>query len=91
MIIAETLSIFIDLKTISIMENNGNSGKVILALLGGVALGAMLGILLAPDKGSETRKNIVDSAKKFTDKAKNKFRETADSVNGSASSAEGML
>lgn len=33
-----------------------NSGKVVLGALAGLAAGALLGILFAPDKGSETRK-----------------------------------
>lgn len=35
-----------------------NSGTVLLALLSGAALGAGMGILYAPDKGSNTRKKI---------------------------------
>ena len=35
-----------------------DSGKVVLGLLAGVALGATLGILFAPDKGERTRRNI---------------------------------
>ena len=36
-----------------------DSGKVFLGLLAGVAIGATLGILFAPDKGEETRKKIA--------------------------------
>lgn len=34
------------------------TGKILLGVLAGVAVGATLGILFAPDKGSETRKKI---------------------------------
>lgn len=56
----------------NIMSSNS---KVILALLGGAAIGAVLGILFAPDKGSETRHKIVDKAKGFGEKARHKFAE----------------
>ncbi|MFM2136349.1 MAG: hypothetical protein RL021_1749 [Bacteroidota bacterium] len=68
------------------MENQSNNGRVLLALLGGVAIGAVLGILLAPDKGTETRKKIVDEAKKAGSKAgeaiKDKIREKMSAMNG---------
>ncbi|MEY4593651.1 MAG: hypothetical protein RIQ47_61 [Bacteroidota bacterium] len=65
------------------MENTSNSnGKVILALLGGVALGALLGVLFAPDKGSETRKKMAEEAKKAGERAKDMFREK---MNGATS------
>ena len=35
-----------------------NTGQTLLALLTGAAIGAGIGILYAPDKGSKTRKQI---------------------------------
>ncbi len=47
-----------------------NTSKVFAALLGGIAIGAVLGILFAPDKGSETRKKINDSFDDLAEKVK---------------------
>ena len=52
-----------------------NNVKILAALLGGIAVGAAIGILFAPDKGSETRKKMADAAKGFGDKAKEKVKE----------------
>lgn len=49
-----------------------NNGKVILALLAGAAAGVALGILFAPDKGTETRTRILDSAGNLVDSIKEK-------------------
>lgn len=43
-----------------------NTGKAVLAVLAGVAAGAALGILFAPDKGSETRKKAIRKGKDLT-------------------------
>ena len=50
-----------------------NSGRVIGALVLGAAVGAIIGILVAPDKGSETRKKLADGAKDLTGSLKDKF------------------
>jgi gas vesicle protein len=49
-----------------------SNGKTILALLLGAAAGAALGILLAPDKGSETRRKLTESANRLADMVKEK-------------------
>jgi gas vesicle protein len=50
-----------------------DNSKVVVALLAGLAAGAALGILFAPDKGTETRDKLTDSLKKLGDS----IRETA--------------
>lgn len=57
-----------------------NSGKVLLGVLTGVAAGALLGILFAPDKGSETRKKLSKKGSDYADELKNKFNEFIESV-----------
>ncbi len=50
-----------------------SSGKVLLGVLAGVAAGAMLGILFAPDKGSNTRKKIAAKSEDYGDAIKEKI------------------
>lgn len=52
-----------------------SNGKVVLGVLAGLAAGAVLGILFAPDKGDETRKKIVKKGKDLTDDLKHKVDE----------------
>ena len=52
-----------------------NSSKVVLGILGGVAAGALLGVLFAPEKGSKTRKKIVNKSNDFVDDLKDKFED----------------
>lgn len=57
-----------------------NSSKVLLGVLGGVAAGAIAGILFAPAKGSKTRKRIMKKGKNYSDDLKNKFEELYENV-----------
>ena len=50
-----------------------SSGKIIVGILAGLAVGATLGILFAPDKGSETRKKISQKSGELTGNVKEKI------------------
>lgn len=76
-----------------------NAGKIIGALVLGAVVGAACGILLAPDKGTETRKKLFNGAKDLADDLKekvkesaNKFRDMADErVDDLAKAAKGKV
>lgn len=58
-----------------------NHSKVLIALAAGVAVGAVLGVLLAPGKGSDTRKKIFDEGKKMSGDLKNRFKKGLEKLN----------
>ena len=55
-----------------------SSGKVLASVLAGAAAGAVLGILFAPDKGSETRKKLAEKGSGLADNLKSRAGEYAD-------------
>ncbi|KOY84452.1 hypothetical protein AD998_20865 [bacterium 336/3] len=57
-----------------------NSGKVVLGVLFGVAAGTLMGILFAPEKGSVTRKNILNKGGDYADAWKEKLNEVVNNV-----------
>jgi len=57
-----------------------SSGKLLLGVLAGVAAGAALGILFAPDKGTETRKKITKKGEDYVDGIKEKFNGLIDDL-----------
>ncbi len=65
-----------------------SSSKVLVAIVAGVALGASLGVLFAPDKGTDVRRKIGDQARKATDNLRHsadKLRNKADDLRNRAS------
>lgn len=66
-----------------------SSGKVLLGVLAGVAVGATLGILFAPDKGSSTRKKIVAKGDAYADELGEKINTLVDSVKDKFETAKG--
>ena len=58
-----------------------DSGKVVVALLAGLAAGAVLGVLFAPDKGSDTRDKLNDSLSDLSDAIKERADQQIDQLN----------
>ncbi|NII27823.1 YtxH domain-containing protein [Pseudoflavitalea sp. X16] len=52
-----------------------NTSKILAAFAIGAAAGAIAGILLAPDKGSETRRKLGEEGKKLAEGFKRKCKE----------------
>ena len=55
------------------------TSKVILGLVAGVAAGAIIGVLLAPDSGDNTRKKIASKSQGMMDEMKTRFNSLVDS------------
>ena len=57
-----------------------SNSKTLLGFLAGAAVGSILGILFAPDKGTETRRKITETSGDLTDSLKSKFNDFVDSI-----------
>lgn len=69
---------------------SNNTSKTMLIFIAGAAIGAALGILLAPDKGSETRRKLMEKGSDFGDSiagfgetVKEKFNDVVEGMKGS--------
>jgi gas vesicle protein len=57
-----------------------SAGKILLGVLAGLAAGATLGILFAPDKGTTTRRKIKQKSDEYADQLVEKFNEFVESM-----------
>ena len=57
-----------------------STSKVLLGVVVGLAAGAMAGILMAPDSGSNTRKKLSSQGQGVVDDLKSKFNDFIDVV-----------
>ncbi len=67
-------------KTLINMSNN--TGNTIIALLVGATIGAGIGILFAPDKGSKTREKIKDGFDDVKNNLNDKLHEVSEKLKG---------
>jgi gas vesicle protein len=59
-----------------------NTGKVLLGVLAGVAAGALLGILFAPEKCAVTRRKIIRKSEDYGEDLKEKFDDLLETITG---------
>ncbi|MGZ8557024.1 MAG: YtxH domain-containing protein [Chitinophagaceae bacterium] len=59
-----------------------NTTKIMVAIATAAAIGTIAGVLLAPDKGSETRRKISDEGKKLAADVKDKINKGKEKITG---------
>ncbi len=64
-----------------------SSSKTLLGFVAGAAVGALAGILLAPEKGADTRQKISSKTSDLADSVKTSFGDFIDQVKNSYSKA----
>lgn len=57
-----------------------DSGKVVIGVVAGMAVGAILGVLFAPHKGSDTRDMISNKSSETVNDLKTKVSDVMDSL-----------
>ncbi len=57
-----------------------STNKLLLGILAGLAIGATAGILMAPDKGSNTRKKISKKGNDYVDRVGSEFNSIIENI-----------
>jgi len=57
-----------------------SNGKIVLGVIAGIAAGTLLGVLIAPDKGSETRRKIRQKGDDLVEGVKDGMTSMVDDV-----------
>ena len=70
---------------------SNTSGNSLLALLTGALIGAGIGILYAPDKGTKTREKIKDGFQDAKDDLKNKLDEVSEQLKSKLNNSKDNL
>lgn len=65
-----------------------SNSKILLGFVAGAAVGALAGILFAPDKGSSTRRKITNKAGDIGDSIKSSFNDFVDDLKNTYSKAK---
>ncbi|MBI5371935.1 MAG: YtxH domain-containing protein [Sphingobacteriales bacterium] len=68
-----------------------NTSKILIALGAGMAIGGILGVLFAPDKGVNTRQKIAENGKKIAEKFKNRVKAGKEKMEEHLSRVNGEL
>lgn len=66
-----------------------SKGKLLTGILAGAAAGAVIGILLAPDKGSETRKKIAKKGNDLSGSVKDGFNKLGETLHNKYQTIKG--
>lgn len=67
---------------------SNNTGNTVLAILVGTVIGATLGILFAPDKGSKTREKLKDGIDAAQNDLKQKLQKASKEISNQFSNAQ---
>jgi gas vesicle protein len=67
------------------------SGKVLPSVLAAATAGVILGILFAPDKGTETRKKLARKSSDIADSLKDKYKEYSEVISDQYDAAKQKL
>jgi gas vesicle protein len=65
----------------SVKHDGISGGKIAASVIAGASVGVLAGILLAPEKGKDLRKQVANSASRIGDKVTKSFSSTKDKVN----------